>query len=305
MQSIFYTVYEKRYHLGVGSLVNSVFQNGFTGTTVLYYRDEPPSWLQLTDHPLGHSTSIGEREIICIPTDPDRHLGFQKAFAAIDIIEKFPDLEYLYYADPDVNFLADFAFFEKWASCGLGVAMDANYPHMPKSHPWRKMWESWLNKQGFEIKPYEPYYANSGAFCCKRPYFGIFSDWCEIILRYEKDGGDTSNLRHKKRGFDFIAGDQDALALAQMITDVPISFMGMEAMGFTGQYFLISHAVNTPKPWDCNFILSALRGVKPSVEATKWLDYCEQPIPVLSKNQIRMKRFTLLMAKCISRIWKR
>jgi hypothetical protein len=69
---------------------------------------------------------------------------------------------------------------------------------------------------------------------------------------------DTSNFLISVRS------DQELLAAAAM-TYRRISELGLEGMGFNGHFCILSHAIESPKPWMLQPIRSALAGKACSV----------------------------------------
>ena len=51
----------------------------------------------------------------------ERHLGYHKPYVARELLEKHPDVDALFYADPDITFIGPWKFFEEWVTCGVAL----------------------------------------------------------------------------------------------------------------------------------------------------------------------------------------
>jgi hypothetical protein len=56
------------------------------------------------------------------------------------------------------------------------------------------------------------------------------------------------------------ATDQDLLNIVAMTTDVPLTTLGPDGMDFVPGGYVMSHAVNSPKPWGRSYLKVALTG---------------------------------------------
>lgn len=102
----------------------------------------------------------------------------------------------------------------------------------------------------------------------------------------------------------FYGIDQDALNMAAMYTELPLTTMGPEAMGFVPSGFTMYHAVGE-KPWRGSLLLRALGGVPPS-DATKFFfTQVLSPIRPYSPISLGVKRFTCWIAALIGRFYRR
>ena len=103
----------------------------------------------------------------------------------------------------------------------------------------------------------------------------------------------------------FFASDQDALNMAIMSSKFPISELGPEAMDFIHGGWTMSHAVGSPKPWKKNFMMSALKGLTPSLADRAFWLHVNGPIKFYSPSYILFKKSCILMATLICRFYKR
>ena len=300
MNLAIFTLYEGDYHVGVAALVNSAFNCGFKGKIFILYKDKLPPW-SLSNQ---WRDSFGKTGInVCFEKCiTPRHFGYHKPFAARAIFDANPDLDGLIYADPDIVFLAPYKFFEQWIDGGVALCLDSNFRWLHKNHPWRRDWRALAKRAGLPIQWDSPEYSNSGFFGLKKEAAQFLYHWMTVILQFEKEGGDTSGFDMQNR-YRSIVSDQDALAASlYAILDEP-AYLGQEGMGFNGHYFILSHAIENPKPWRQFFTKLALKGRKPSISAKLWLKHAQFPIPAMSRTKYLLTKIDLNLASFISRFW--
>lgn len=305
MISVF-TLYEKSYHRGVGALVNSLINCGYSGNVYVGYRDHKPPWV-------SQLKRLGECEYYCDPihlhffqVQTPMHLGFFKPFAALDIFERYEEIDSLVYADPDIAFLADWDFFRSWLSGGLAFVGDCTFDRIPVGHPWRNDWEILLTEASLEIRnsTVTASYVNGGFFGVSREQSSLLHIWCKLtdvasgrfcdITRYEMSARTRS-----------VVSDQDLINASLLAhTNQPV-ILGPEAMGFTGYDFVMSHAVASPKPWNQVFTFEAIKGNRPSRACEIWLRSTSGPIEVIDARIRCLKKIDMKIAKLISRFWRR
>jgi hypothetical protein len=300
-----FTLYERDYHYGVAALINSALASGFTGRFVVGFRDKLPPWTALLQKQGDSTFSISGRQITFYREDPPRHLGYHKPFAALSILEKFPEIETLYYADPDITLLAPWEFFIRWASPGLGVVQDVNFREMDSGHPWRREWEKLIGEAGHAAaEPIGKKYPNGGYFSVTRAQAVFLEIWRDLTLAFERRSGDTNRYRMSAR-CEAVVSDQDLLAATLLAWQGPVSFLGPEAMGFTGYFFILSHAVESPKPWAKGFLREALRGFAPSRPAKEYLKFSNLFIRTSSRARELMQQCDYRAGQLVSRFYRR
>jgi hypothetical protein len=272
-----FTLYEKSYHLGVAALINSVVRAEFSGTIFVGYRDELPPWRDQLESQGQELFKLNGCEIRFFKCNPERHLGYHKPFVARELLAANPEISALFYADPDVTFIAPWKFFEEWTSCGVALCADSNFPRVSQNHPWRCEWAELVAVSGLQVANSVEDYANSGFFGIRREDATFLDGWIDITETFERQGGNTRtfNLAERTRS---VTGDQDLMAAAAMAYSGRLSFLGQEAMGFTGHYFILSHAIESPKPWNRKFLLQALKGSRPSVASGFFVRNADSPI---------------------------
>ena len=155
--------------------------------------------------------------------DPKRHLGYHKPFVARELLASNPDISALFYADPDITFIAPWKFFEEWTSCGVALCADSNFPRVSQNHPWRCEWAELIAASGLQIANAVEDYANSGFFGMRRQDAAFLDCWVDLTEAFDRRGGNTHtfNLSERTRS---ITGDQDLMAAAMMAYSGRLSF---------------------------------------------------------------------------------
>ena len=305
MKATIFTLYEGNYHQGVAALINSAIAAGFDGSFIVGYRDNRPPWVQTLKAVADEEYMVGENRLIFYQVDAERHLGYHKPFAALELLDRFPEIERLFYADPDVTFIAPWQFFENWVNLGMALVEDSNFPRVALNHPWRAIWRELLDRAGLKTSGTErESYANSGFFGVTRRDHDLLKAWTDLTLAFEAGGESTGTFDMVER-WKGVVGDQDLLAAVMMSWAGPVSIMGPEAMGFTGYYFILSHAIESPKPWEKSYFLGALNGVPPTPAADKFLKAVAGAIQPYSKNDYLLRRLDFKAAKLVARVWRR
>jgi hypothetical protein len=297
-----FTLYEKSYHLGVAAVINSLVRSEFSGTIFVGYRDELPPWRDQLESAGDDSFRLDGCEIRFFKCDPNRHLGYHKPFVARELLATNPNTSALFYADPDITFIAPWKFFEEWASCGVALCADSNFPRVSLNHPWRCKWAELIAAAGLEVTNRLEDYPNSGFFGVRRQDSAFLDRWIDLTEAFERQGGNTRTFTLSERT-ESITGDQDLLAATMMTYSGPVSFLGQEAMGFNGHYFILSHAIESPKPWNKKFLLQALKGSRPSVASGFFVRNADSPIRTSPSRweQVR-RRIDHACAKLVGRI---
>ena len=300
------TSYEGHYYHGVAALVNSALAIGFDGCFIVGYRDHLPPWTQTLTQLSGEEFAVGKARIKFYRDEAPRHLGYHKPFSALDIFDRFSEIEMLFYADPDIIFLAPWRFFQDWAKLGVALVEDSNFPRVQANHPWRAAWTNLLDLAGLEGHPVKnDSYANSGFFGINRRDKDFLRIWADVTLAYEASGKSTKSFQMANR-WEGVVGDQDLQAAAMMAWTGPSSIMGPEAMGFTGHYFILSHAIEAPKPWAKSYFLNSLKGNPPTVAGGHFLRAASAgPVKPFSNTDFSLRKLDFSAAQLVSRVWKR
>jgi hypothetical protein len=208
----------------------------------------------------------------------------------------------LFYADPDITFIAPWKFFEEWVSCGVALCADSNFPRVSLNHPWRCKWAELIAAAGLEVTNRLEDYPNSGFFGIRRQDGAFLDRWIDLTEAFERQGGNTRAFLLSERT-ESTTGDQDLMAATMMTYSGPVSFLGQEAMGFNGHYFILSHAIESPKPWNKKFLLQALKGSRPSVASGFFVRNADSPIRTSpSRWEHVRRRIDHACAKLVGRI---
>ena len=313
MNSTICTLFEGDYQYGLGALVNSLYAQGFRGIIWVGYRGGLPIWAKpATATPTYSEFKVGEEcAIRFLPLETEAHLTNFKPDFMLSVLERHdPACEALFYIDPDVIVCRSWHLFEEWVSCGVAVCEDVNSP-MALLHPHRIGWRRWFEQFGFFLRPREPYYANGG-------FVGVTRENREFLLTWKRlqdamwtiiGGADVSclpgglSIAGRRGFFDcFEKTDQDVLnAAIEAAGDIPVSFLGRQAMAFeAGKHFLL-HPIGPLKPWRNRIIRNALKGLgRPLADKHYW-QFVDSPIRLYSRASIRRRRVALAIAASIGR----
>ncbi len=300
---ILFTLCEKDYHYGVAAWVNSAIAQGYAGPVCVFHRGAPPPWAASLERVGEGRYRVGPVEIAFHQVDPPRHLGYHKPFFALEALRLYPECDAALYCDPDVVFIAPWAFFDDWISRGIAVCLDSHFPLLPEDHPWRTEWRRMLEKAGLPAYPGAPY-VNGGFFSIPRSEARFLEIATALTEVYEAEGNDTSRYYMEER-HRAVVGCPDILAAALMGWNGPRTVLGPEGMGFTGYHFLLSHDIDSPKAWRSPVIRRALDGRPPSRAAGLYLEYANAPIAPYTAAALARKKAAYRLAQLITRVWRR
>jgi hypothetical protein len=118
-------------------------------------------------------------------------------------------------------------------------------------------------------------------------------------------GYDATTFTGTDRTSPWQAADQDLLNIMVMITDVPLTTLGPEGMDFRPGGYVMSHAVNTPKPWARDYMKSALQAKPPGLPDKGFWENCEHPIRLYPPSVVRTRNLALKAAIAVGRVWHR
>lgn len=315
MNSAICTLFEGHYHHGVAALTNSLYKNGFRGSIYVGYRGVLPPWAEMAIENKDLSWENGKTlkvaiglELHFLPIDTDYHLANYKPKFMLKLWKTSASkAENMFYFDPDIIVKCKWIYYENWINHGVALVHEIVSNDMPSTHPIRKEWEKVIIKSGRKTIRYVNSYINSGFCGLKKNNIDFIKDWSDIIqigIDYFKFNPQQFELSDY-RGYIFYAQDQDALNIAAMCTDVPISEMGPEAMDFIHGGFTMSHAVGGPKPWKKHFVISALKGIPPSLAEKAFWQYVDFPIRTFRTSNIKFKMLTIKIASFIGRFYRK
>jgi hypothetical protein len=301
------TLFEGHYHFGLGALVNSILNGGFSGLVWAGYRGELPPWTtQLRSigpglFELPNGAQLGFEKL-----SPGVHFANYKPDFMLHLIRNGTARKQLWYVDPDITVRCSWKFFERWAEFGVSLCSDITNGSMPVRHPLRCMWVEVARKAGWgePVSPQARYF-NSGFVGLGVANASFLRRWKDAIGLVEQSGTDLNAFMPGSREDPFYAADQDALNLTAMYATEPISAIGPEGMGFVPGGFTMYHSVGSPKPWKKPFLRSALSGVPPSNGDKHFLACARGPIQPYSAGELKRMRVSAALASLIGRFYKR
>lgn len=305
------TFHEGDYHLGVGVLANSLCSHGFRGTIWVGYRGYLPPWAEpIESHPKYQEYCISNDCVIrFVKLDTLRHFSNYKPDFMLEILETYdPEIESLFYIDPDIVNKCSWEFYQEWVSRGIALCEDA-YDYMPVNHPYRLAWKEFAEQHGYTCHRELDRYYNSGFIGVKREHRSILELWLALLRTLESKGFATLEDFRFLPGYKYphLMSDQCVMNLAVMITPHPLSTVGRIGMDFGGATFdLMSHASGAQiKPWRKKYILKALNGIPPTLTDKAYWQNAQTPIPVYSKLYYWWKRLDLRCGAAIGRFIRR
>ena len=306
MNSAICTLFEGDYHYGVAALANSLHAQGYRGTIYAGYRGALPPWVTDRGTPRGFAefSPVAGLTLKFIPLTTDIHLtNFKPDFMLSLWREYCPEAESFFYFDPDITILCGWSFYEEWVKGGVAVCADIN-PSMPANHPLRHAWKRFYQPHGINFHRELELYFNGGFFGLRREQMEFLQCWQRLQELMSPEIGGLKNVNVRDRTYLFHKTDQDALNVAAMVSESPISPMGQDGMDFQngGGGYVMSHALGGQKPWKKQFIKSVFRrGAAPSRADRTYFRYVTSPIQLYSPPILATKRLGLLTACCLGR----
>ncbi len=307
MQTAICTVFEKDYHYGVGALANSLYHHGFRGVFWAGYRGELPPWAKSLKEGKGYQEfSVAEGcAIRFVKLDTRKHLGFYKPDFMSLLWESYcPEVEALFYFDPDIVNKCSWSFYERWVSRGIALCGDSWY-NVPANHPRRLAWKEFAESNGLVCDRLLDYHFNSGFIGVHQSCKSILSLWQKLIELGEMAGYsylDDLYADSTYHRYPYLHGDQTYLNLALMASTHPLSTVGPDGMDFVPGGTLMSHAtVPNVKPWRKKLIISALEGSRPTITDKLYWRHSQAPIQLYSSTTLFWQRFAILCGSAIGR----
>lgn len=310
MSSAVCTLFEGNYHYGVGALANSLYGQGYRGTIYAGFRGKLPPWIA------GAKTSNGYTEFSpvnglvmrFIPLTTKIHLtNFKPDFMLSLWREHCPQAQSFFYFDPDITILCPWSFFEEWVRAGVTLCADVN-PSMPKNHPIRHAWKQFYQPHGLAFRRELDLYFNGGFFGLKREQIEFLHCWQRLQELMTPEINGLQNVNVRDRTFLFHKTDQDAMNVAAMASESPISPMGQDGMDFQqgGGGYVMSHALGWQKPWNKPFIRTLfVRGHSPSRADRIFFRSVNSPIRLYPQATLTRKRLLLWTASVLGRFISR
>lgn len=301
------TLYEGSYHPGVGALANSLYAAGYRGTIWVGHRGSLPPWA----HPVREDR--GGRVFDCapdlrlhfVPVTTERHLtNFKAAFLRRVLGELAPEATQGFYFDPDIVVRFPWSFFANWADGFVALCEDVNSP-LSDLHPKRHGWRRFFADQPFEFRNAMNAFANGGFIGVPRSLTRFLDLWDSLITTIGDSGIDLSAMG-TAADFRFWFIDQDALNVATMTTDCPLSIAGKEGMGFaTVSGAVMLHAIGRHKPWQRDVLRRLLAGHPPTAIDREFWRHVETPIRIFPENVAASHRRLQSLASLAGRFYGR
>jgi hypothetical protein len=301
---------------GLLVLMNSLARNGFDGKLWIGQRASKPLALPLARVELPFAMAV-----VDIPSE--RPFTYYKAEFVASIWAKVePNASFVCYMDCDLVLDREWSFVRSWMSGGLAIVEDMGHRRVGTLHPVRRAWAEFIVACGEDVVRTPDHYYNAGFVGTSRSDLGFVDTWRRLALLLERmplqDGAElpfvkgvrdtgaapaiSSDARTLLR--QVFLEDQDAFNMAIMATNVGLSAMGPDAMGFTGgRTPVLAHAVGPNKPWTKPYIRRLLRhGDRVSIADDTWWKYASSPIAVTAGAAWRRRRWSYLVVKAAGRL---
>ena len=304
------TLFDGDFHFGLAAMLNSLVQAGYKGTVWAGYRGALPPWvnqLKRMDGP-GDAYRVTEQiRVVFVLLETRIHLALYKPRFMLDLLANHArGCEYIWFFDSDIFLRGKWSFFVNWQRFGIAVCQDILHHVLPEHDPLRQEWAEIAAGMGLGLsKPRAlSQYFNSGLVGVPAAHASFLQLWQRLIEQAGKMGADLNRLTTGSREMPFHIPDQDALNVAVMVTEYPLSPTGPEIMGFRPGRPVTYHAVGT-KPWRGSVLLRALAGEAPSGAAKFYFTQVSSPIRLYSWLDFRRKRLECAAAGFIGRFYRR
>jgi len=299
------TLFERDYHYGVGALVNSLYGRGFRGTIFAGYRGPLPHWASSISQKDGTSEfnfAPGGR-IRFIPVSTRSHLTNHKQDFMLHLWGKHcPDVEAMFYFDPDITIKCRWSFFLEWVTAGVALCQDVN-GWMADGHPKRWAWRQLLASQGIYLHNKFDVYFNCGFLGLHVSQKSFLQLWRKIMAVIQQSGTDLDSLGVGDHTSPFAGRDQDALNIVCMATEHRVSPLGQDGMDFQWGGHIMSHAIGPRKPWRRRFAWECIwDGHKPSLADKAFWRHTQKPIRLYTPAHRTFRELDVRLASLLARI---
>jgi hypothetical protein len=308
------TLFEGDYHHGVAALINSLYDNGFSGCFYAGYKGQLPLWAtkrlnEIKENGCKKNTfQLDNGMDVCfIELKPNMHFtNFKPYFLQQVWNEENTDIKRIFYFDPDIVIRCNWSFFENWVGFGVALVHEITSNDMPSTSPIRKMWERIILSEGDKVHNRINSYINAGFFGLSKENISFLENYIKYVnvgIQHFKMNEHVLGFSHRSE--PFFARDQDALNIAATCSDVPLSELGPEGMDFIHGGFLMSHATFSPKPWNRSYLKWFLMGFPPTLADKSFWNNFGGSITVFGKKTIFFKRMVLKILSFLSRFYSR
>jgi hypothetical protein len=312
MKTAVCTLFEGDYHYGVGDLVNSLFVQGFRGIVWAGYKGNLPIWAQPIRAEADYQEFVVAPDcaIRFVKIDSYKFLSNYKADFMLDILNRLqPELEALFYFDPDIVSKCLWSTYERWVKCGVALCEDG-FDYMPVNHPDRIAWKKLSQRLGYQKYRQSDRTYNTGFVGVKQSDKPIIALWQQYLERLESEG--LLNLKQFifPKQYPYFDSDQCVFNEVMTLTDIPLSTMDRLAMDLGGSPTrnIMSHAAggDLTKPWRKAYLAKVLlKGETPTLTDKAYWKHAQTPIQLYSPWYYRWKRMDLLCGSALARIIKR
>jgi hypothetical protein len=314
LNAIVCTLFEGHYHYGLATLINSLYYKGYKGKVFAGYKGALPYWASdakecKDKHWPGYFilNITTDLEVHFLLVETNWHLtNYKPEFMLLLWETVAKDAEAIAYFDPDIVVKCHWSFFERWMKQGVALVHEIISNDMPPSHPIRLEWKKVIEYCNLNTKRNPHSYINGGFCGVSKGNIEFLHIWKEIMTTATKSFGlQPDKFMPTDRTHIFFASDQDALNVAAMCSESPISEMGPEAMDFIHGGWTMSHAVGAPKPWKKKFLYSLLKGVPPSLADREFWMNVDGPIRLYQPIAVKSKRLSISIGNFVSRFYRR
>jgi hypothetical protein len=302
------TLAEDRYFLGFAALINSVVKHGiYVDKIVVGYRGPLPKWLPNLEASENGKKIVLKSGLIIefVVLDGNLHMVHEKPkwFKHLVTVLEPNAVEYFFF-DSDIVIVNRMSFFGEWINEGVALCEDVNNS-MSYDHPIRKQWIRLAEEHGLKVVNKMDRYYNSGFLGWNKKYSEFIGNWERCFQILSKKSGDMKKFRVQDRTTTVLSANQDSLNVAAMITNVPLSTIGPEAMGFSYGMNLMAHPIGK-KPWDRQFISDFVLGWPPRASDIEfWENVNNGELKPFSGLLVSYKIFACKMLRAAARIYRR
>ncbi len=325
MSSAICTLFEGNYHYGLAGFTNSLHAAGFKGSLYAGYRGDLPYWAANSVENAALRWDGGKTlqvtkdlQIHFMPIQTDYSLTNYKPDFMLRLWDgPAADVDKMFYFDSDIVIVCSWLHFEEWASCGVAVSEDVNSP-LAINHPRRVAWRRYFGEKGIKLNFKEDIYVNGGFVGLTKENKPFLHTWQNIQETMAPIiGGLNQSIFNQTTSLPsllktaggpfkpFFKTDQDALNAAVEASDLKISFIGKDGMGFETGIVLMHHAVGKSKPWGWKPFHQSWKGRPPrKVEIAFW-NLMNGPVKVFSDKTIKRQKMAIKICSAIGRFYRK